>query len=79
MHPSPSPAPRLSMFRYQVSGKAPKLISPDNNTLYKCHIPLEQAFYDCMEGLHVSRPEYCLRKFLPKYSGLVCLEDKPEI
>lgn len=70
----------FSLFKHQVSGKAPKLATPDNKLILKCYLPQEDHFYSHFaRHLHASLPEHVLLKFLPAFHGVLTLNDKPDI
>lgn len=71
--------PTLSLYKHQVSGKAPKMVTPDNKIILKCFVSQEEAFYNYFSKLTLTSPSYSLVKFLSGFHGAVNLSEKPNI
>lgn len=80
MEPKADQIETYSLYQHQVSGKAPKLVTPDQKLILKCFIDLEYKFYQHFtQNVHVSHPYYNIIRFLPKFHGSIVLETKPII
>ena len=45
------------LFKHQVSGKAPKLVTSDNKMVLKCFVKPEYEFYNYFnKSIHISLP-----------------------
>lgn len=71
--------PILSLYKHQVSGKAPKMVTPDNKIILKCFVKEEELFYNYFSNIPTTSPAYLLVKFLSGFHGVVNLSEKPNI
>lgn len=70
----------LSLFKLQVSGKAPKFVTPDNLKILKCYIHSQYLFYSYFnKNIHINHQSYQLLKFLPKFYDKIEMNVKPDI